>query len=191
MKKGLGLMAILVAPILLLIAGCGSGEGGAGTAAVVVSTVSGVAAAGVPLNGTVKLKDSSSPANELSDTIAADGSFSFNVDGLKPPFILKAQGTAGGTNYYLYSFSAGPGIANINPFTKLAVANAAGRADLATLYSAPPAATMQTIAANLAKAIADIQNKLQPLLDSYNTTSYSATANPVSGLYAANHLGLD
>lgn len=184
MKKQWGLiLAVLVAMMAMVMGGCG---GGGESGGVVSSTVSGVAAAGAPLVGTVKLKDSSSPAKELPGTINIDGSFSFNVDGLKPPFILKAQGTASGTNYTLYSFSSGPGTANINPLANLAVANAAGGADLAALYTTPSAATMQLIATNLAKAVTDIQTKLQPML-----TLYNATANPISDSYVANHLGLD
>lgn len=182
MKRMRGLVRFVLVPFFLLLAACGGGGNGGGGAV----TVSGVAAAGAPLVGTVYLKDSSTPTKELSGTIGANGSFSFNVDGLKPPFILKAQGTSGGTNYTLYSFSSGPGITNINPFANLAVVNAAGSADLASLYATPSAAIMQSIAANLAKAVTDIQTKLQPLL-----TPYSATANPISGSYTANHLGLD
>lgn len=181
MKKRSGLLLMLVVPLLMLFTGCGGGGDGGGA-----STVSGVAAAGSPLVGTVYLKDSSTPAKELSDTIDANGSFSFNVEDLKPPFILKAQGTIGSTSYTLYSFSSGPGTANVNPFADIAVANAAGSAGLATLYISPSASTMQTIAANLGKAVTDIQTKLQPLLAPYN-----ATADPVSGSYSANHLGLD
>lgn len=181
MKKRSALLLMLVLPLLLLFAGCGGGDDGGGT-----STVSGVAAGGSPLVGTVYLKDSSTPAKELSSTVGADGTFSFNVEGLQAPFILKAQGTVGGTSYTLYSFSSGPGTANVNPFAGLAVANAAGNGDLAALYAAPSHSTMQLIAANLGKAVNDIQTKLQPLF-----TPYNATANPVSGSYTVNHLGLD
>lgn len=168
--------------LLLCLAGCGGGGGSGGGA----STISGVAATGAPLVGSVYLKDSSTPSKELSDAIATDGSFVLNVDGLKAPFILKAQGTSGGTSYTLYSFSSTPGIANINPIANIAVASAAGGADLATLYTTPLATTMQTVALNLAKAVTDIQTKLQPLFVAYNVT-----ANPVSGNYKANHLELD
>ena len=170
--------------VVMAMAGCGGGGGGGAT--VGASTVSGVAAAGAPLVGTVFLKDSATPAKEMSSTIGADGSFSFDVSALKPPFLLKAQGTIGSTNYTLYSYSSGPGIGNINPFANLAVASATGGADLAALYASPVPATMQLIATNLAKAVTDIQTKLQPLL-----TLYHATANPISETYAANHLGYD
>lgn len=184
MKKGLRYILILLLPIIFFIAGCGGGGGGGDDGNT--TTVSGVAAAGAPLVGTVYLKDSSTPVKELSSTIAADGSFFFNVDGLKPPFIFKGQGTVASTTYTLYSFSSGPDIANINSFTNLAVAIAAGSADLATLYANPTTATMQLIAANLSGAVTDIQTKLQSLL-----TLYDATDNPISDSYLANHLGLD
>ena len=179
MRRGLVSLLAMILPLVLLIAGCGGGGGGA-------NTVSGVAAAGAPLVGTVYLKDSSSPAKELSDTIAADGSFSIDVTGLTPPFILKAQGTAGGVSYTLCSFAPGPGIANINPYSNLAVANAINNYNLSGIYTAPTTTQMQTISANLAKSIADIESKLLPLL-----TLYHAAVNPISDSYTANHLGLD
>lgn len=185
MKKQWGfILAVLVSMVVMVVSGCGGGgESGSGAA----DTVSGVAAAGSPLVGTVSLKDSSTPAKVSSPaTIGAGGTFAINVDGMKPPFILKAQGAVGSTNYTLYSFSSGPGTANINPIANIAVANAAGGADLAALYAAPLDATMQTIASHLAKTVTDIQAKLQPLF-----TAYNVTANPVSGDYTANHLGLD
>jgi hypothetical protein len=167
---------------LLGLTGCGGGGGGD----AVVSGVSGVAAVGVPLVGTAYLKDSATPAKELMDTIASDGSFAFNVDGLTPPFILKAQGTAAGTSYTLYSFASGSGIANINPIGNVAVANAVGSSNLAAIYATPVTATMQLIDKNIGKAIADIQAHLQLLFVPYN-----ATSNPISGIYMVNHLGLD
>jgi hypothetical protein len=182
MKQAKWAVFFVLATIVFALAGCGGGGGGGGGTA----TVSGVAAAGAPLVGTVYLKDSSQPPRELSDAINADGSFSFNVDGMKPPFILKAQGTAGGATYTLYSFASGAGVANINPFANLAVAVAAGDANLAALYTTPSAATMQAIAAALARSTTDIQTKLLPLF-----TLYKATANPISGNCPANHLGLD
>jgi hypothetical protein len=163
-------------------AGCSGGSGGSMGSQ---STVSGVAAVGAPINGTVHLKDAL--AKEVSVATNTDGSFSFNLDGLRAPYILMVQGTSGGNNYTLYSLCTGPGIANLNPFANLAIFNAAGSVDIATLYATPSAATLQAISDNLARSITDIQAKLQPLLDFYNAT----TVNPVSDAYIANHQGLD
>ena len=185
MKKQWGfILAALMT--MVVMGGCGGG-GGSEPQSAAVNTVSGVAAVGSPLVGTVSLKDSSAPAKEsIPATIGVDGAFTINVDGLKPPFILKAQGTAGVTSYTLYSFATASGIANINPIANLAVANAAGGVALTALYAAPSNVTMQAIASNLGKAVTDIQAKLQPLFAAYNVT-----ANPVSGNYTADHLGLD
>jgi hypothetical protein len=168
--------------VVSILSGCGGGGEGTGSS----STVSGVAATGSPMSGTVFLKDSSSPTKEISTAIDSDGSYVLNVDGLKAPFLLKASGTSGGNNSSLYSFSTGAGIANINPFSNLAVSIASGGADLAGLYSAPDSSVMQKIATYLTQAVSDIQTKLQPLF-----TLYHAGYNPVSDIYKADHQGVD
>src|SRR6266702_8678939 len=104
MKKRFWLFLLLMVSVIAFIAGCG---GGGNT--VSHSTVSGVAATGAPISGIVYLKDAS--AKEVSVGTGTDGSFNFNVEGLQAPYILKVQGTSGGTSYTLYSFCAGPGIA--------------------------------------------------------------------------------
>lgn len=184
MKKLWGLiLAALMA--MVVMSGCGGGgESGGGAA----NMVTGVAAAGSPLVGTVSLKDSSAPAKVSSPvTIGADGTFAINVDGMKPPFILKAQGAVGSTNYTLYSFAPGTGIANINSFAHIAVSMASGGLDPATIYAASSAGTMQTISSKLPVAITDIQNKLQVLLALYDV----AKIDLVASNFIANHTGLD
>lgn len=176
------MVLVVLAAFCLMLPGCGGGGGGP-----VAPTVSGVAAAGAVLSGTVYLKDSSNPAKELSKTINADGSFSFDVTGLTKPFLLKAVGSANGTNHTLYSFVDGTGTANINPMSHIVVTHAAGGSDLATLYNSPSAATIQSIAAKLATALQEIQTTLQPLLQTHKI----ANNNPISDAYVANHQGLD
>src|SRR3974390_1581458 len=66
MKKNItGTIVALSATITLALAGCGS-SGGSGSSTGTASAVSGVAAAGSPLVGTAYLKDSSTPAKELT-----------------------------------------------------------------------------------------------------------------------------
>lgn len=152
-----------------------------------LSKITGVAAAGAPLSGTVFLKDSSVPAQELTQNTAADGSFSFDVAALKAPFILKAVGTSGGQNYTLYSFKSGYGIGNVNPLSHLAVSQVLGGADPSTLYNAPNPATMQTVSTNLPQAVADIQSALAQLF----TLVGAPNADFISGQFTANHEGVD
>lgn len=171
-----------------LLAGCGGGGGSSSNIPVVAaSKVSGVAATGSPIVGTVYLKDSSNPTKELTQTINSDGSFSFDVSGLTAPFILKAVGSANGQSYTLYSFSGSTGTANINPLSHLAVVQAIGGSDPATLYSAPSAAQLAAIKAALANVITQIQTLLAPVLTDYGV----AGRNFITDSYLANHSGLD
>jgi hypothetical protein len=172
-----------------LLAGCGGGSSNNSSAlpAVPASKVTGVAATGSPIAGTVYLKDSSNPAKELSTTISSDGSFSFDVSGLTAPYILKAVGTANGQNYTLYSFAGSAGIANINPLSNLAVVQANGGNDAGAVYSVPTTAKMTAIKTALTTVIPQIQALLSQILADYGV----ATSNFISDTYVANHSGLD
>lgn len=177
-----GLIRWCIIPLLVLVmAGCtGSNESNP-------PTVSGVAAAGSVLVGTVHLKDSSVPAKELSMPIAADGSFLFDLSGLTAPYILNATGTANGRNFMLYSFAPTAGIANINPLSSLAVTLANGSDDLQSLYSSPELAKMLVIMNSLPSTISTVQTALYPTLAKFGADA----VNFISAPYLANHQGID
>lgn len=178
-SNSLRLIAILA--LGTVIASCGGG----GSSSPPPPTVHGVAAAGAPIVGFAYLKDSASPAVTRGPvTIAADGSFSFDVTGLTAPFILKAEGSVGGQGVKLVSAATAAGTANINPLTNIAVAAATGITDPSSVYNNP--LTYPITQVNLDAAIGEIQTMLQSL-----DTAYSATANPLTGSYSANHTGLD
>jgi hypothetical protein len=159
--------------------------GGGGSSSPATTTVSGVAAAGAPIVGFAYLKDSASPAVTRGPvTIAADGSFSFDVTGLTVPFVLMAEGSVGGQSVKLVSAAIGVGTANINPLTNIAVAAATGTTDPSLVYNDPLAYPVTQ--AKLDAAIGQIQTMLQSL-----NAAYNATANPLTGSYSANHTGLD
>lgn len=187
-RKYLGAIGVLATTGSLFLAGCGSGGGsGSSTAGLqAVPTVSGVAATGAPISGNAFLKDSSNPAKEMTTVIKSDGSFSFNVTGLTPPFMLKAAWQTGSVNNQLLSFSAAAGTANIHPLSNVEVANAAGVVDPSTLYATVNATMLQTIAANMPAAEAALEVKLKPLLD-----LYGVTIDPITGPFVANHTGFD
>lgn len=173
-------IAFLLVTVFLLSA-CG---GGSDTPTV---TVSGVAATGVPLTGTVYLKDSSNPSKEISRLISSDGSYSFDVTGLTAPFMLKAVGTANGQNYTLYSLAGTPGVANINPLSHLAIVRANYGVDPSSLYLNLTAAQVQTIKDALVTIIPQIKTLLQQVLAQYGVS----TTDFISDKYVANHTGLD
>jgi hypothetical protein len=177
-------MALL---LVVFTAGCSGGSSSGAGAGAPFSTlvVSGVAAAGAPIIGNAYLKDS---ANNVIGpaAIGADGSFSFNVTRLRPPFYLLAVGHVGLTDYLLYSVTtSASGIANINPLTNVIVAAAAGGIDPASVYGDPAAHPVTN--EKIDTAITDLQVMLGPLLAEYG----AGNVNPISDSFTADHTKLD
>jgi fibronectin type 3 domain-containing protein len=169
--------------VILMLASCGGG----GSQGVSSEVVSGVAATGAPLAGETRIKDSSTPAREKTTVIGSDGSFAFDVSDMQGPFILRATGSAQGTNYTLYSFAEKSGTANINPLSSALVANAAGVDDPAEIYERPAPATLEKIKSGLPDAVAALRSVIKRLLLLYGAEN----AHPIKDLYRANHEGLD
>jgi fibronectin type 3 domain-containing protein len=173
--------ALSVMAMGLVLAGCGSGGG------LSSEVVSGTAAVGAPLSGQVSLKDSSATPQQKTTVIGNDGTYAFDVTGMKAPFILQATGSAAGTNYKLHSFADGPGTANINPLSDVIVASAAEVDNPSDVYERHDSDKRDKIRANLPKTVDTLLNKLQPLLERYGATH----TNPITSRYIANHLDLD
>ena len=165
-----------------ILAGCGGSGGGTSS-----QVLSGNASVGAPLAGQVSLKDSSSPPQLKTTNIGSDGSFAFDVTGLKAPYILQGTGNVDGTSYKLLSFGDGVGIANVNPLSNVVVAGASGVNDLELLYAVPDTATLQKIKSGLPAVTSDLLNKLQPLLKLYSATG----KDPIKDHYDSDHQGLD
>lgn len=172
---------IILSLLVLVIAGCsGSNENNP-------PIVSGVAAAGSVLVGTVYLRDSSVPAKEFSMPLAADGSFLFNLNGLNEPYVLKALGTANGRTFTLYSVALTAGIANINPLSSLAMTLASDGDYPQNLFDDPSRAKILVTKDSLSNAIASVQTALRPTLARFG----AETVNFISDTYLANHKGID
>lgn len=182
--KRLNMFRWVTIPLLLLLLGGCSGGSGSGSSP---TTVSGVAAAGSPVSGTVYLKDSSLPAKELSAPINSDGSFTFDVTGLVPPYLLKASGTVHQVPTTLYSLSPYGGTVHINPLSGLALALAHRSDDLDSLYSNADPLTLRDIRSALKGAVLEVQTALRPTLEKFG----AAGADFMSGPYVADHRGLD
>jgi hypothetical protein len=159
-----------------LFAGCGGGgSSDSSTTSTDASsaTVSGTAATGAPLIGTVTLKDAEG-TQRGPVVLEHDGSFSFDVAGLTPPFIIRAEGTAGTGNFH--SIATDVGVANVNPISEAVAMAATPGKDLGAVFAegATPTdvlgSTFKTdIAADLAEAVADLQALIGPLLDAFDT----------------------
>ncbi|GFO69546.1 hypothetical protein GMLC_31250 [Geomonas limicola] len=170
--------------LFALVSVCGCGGGG-GTGAQPAPTVSGVAATGAALKGTVTLKDAAGH-QELSKKTDVNGGYSFDVSGLSAPFILKVTPDSGGSA--LYSFAPAAGTANLNPLANLVVAKAAGSADLATVYQNASTQSLQGIAGSLGQALTDVRATLTALLAKYGVAT---SVDPISGAYKIDGTGLD
>lgn len=116
------------AMLLLLAAACGggssSGSPGPGPQA---SNISGTAAVGAPLVGTVTVKDALGVVRGPAP-IGVNGAYTADVTGMTPPFVFRAEGTANGENYIVHSIATAAdanGTINITQLTDLVVANVA------------------------------------------------------------------
>lgn len=175
------LLIITVLISSLMLNGCGSAGGGPSSA-----VVSGTAAVGIPLVGQVSLKDASNPAQMRTTTIGDDGSYSIDVTSMMAPFILQANGHANDQTYRLHSFAAGPGIANVNPFSDLIVAGASDD-DPEAIFANPNAENLGEIGERIDGLTADLIDQLDPLLNMFN----AGGQDPIKDRFVANHLGMD
>jgi len=128
MKKRIASMFFAVSAIVL-VSGC---SGGGDSAPPASTSLTGTAATGAPIiNGTVFVKDANGV--EKSIATAVDGSFTLDVPGMTPPYLLKVTPSTGPE---LYSFASKNGqTVNLTPTTNLAMFLAYGKNDLNTLYT--------------------------------------------------------
>ena len=131
--------------------------------------ISGVAAAGAPIVGTVTIKDSQ--GNVKTVQIAANGTYTIDVTGMTPPFALMAVGKVGDTSYTLYSAATSADIGgniNITPFTDLIIDGIAGQI-AANYYDSGSFSTLTPAQLNASEAA--LQSKLLPILTAMGLSS--------------------
>jgi len=124
MKKRIASMVFAVSAIIL-VSGCSSSD-----STPAPTTLTGTAATGAPIDGTVYVKDAKGIEKSIATT--ANGSFTLDVPGMTPPYLLKVTPSTGPE---LYSFASQNGqTVNLTPTTNLAMFLAYGKNDLNTLY---------------------------------------------------------
>ncbi len=127
MHSCLGLLKNLPGLLLAatLLTGCLDGGGETASSAVTTAgaaatSISGTAATGEALAGSVDLVDANGITRSV--TIGAAGAYSIDTTGLSAPFILRATGVGNGAGVVLFSFADGEsGIFNITPLTHIAL----------------------------------------------------------------------
>jgi hypothetical protein len=185
--KTMGFLAVTA----LLVTACGSSGGD--TPAIIddgagLSTLSGTAAAGAPIIGTVTIKDSASPANTKFVTIEADGNYSVDVSDLTAPYMVRADGYVGGNEYHLYSAGTAAdvgGTINITPLTDLIVANIAK--SIAATYFDTGAFSNLTADELTAESVA-LRDKLLPVLQAIGV---SDSIDLLRASFNTDHTGID
>ncbi len=111
---------------MALVSGCSSSS----DSTPPPSTLTGTAATGAPISGTVFVKDAKGV--EKSVATGVDGSFKLDVPGMTPPYLLKIMPASGPE---LYSFASQNGqTVNLTPMTNTAMFLAYGKKDLNALY---------------------------------------------------------
>ena len=195
MKKSITMIFLLCAVTLgLAISGCGGGGGSKDSATaspVSDPAISGTATADALVDGTVTLKDSSSPVQARRTTISSDGTYTFITTGLIEPYILKAEWTdTSGSGNKMYSMAAAqPGNsqmrdddsttdshrANINPLSDVIVAAAADGESPDDLFDHPDPSRYHRTSDHLEAVINSLRTVLAPLFALYQTS-----ANPIT-----------
>ncbi|PCJ86224.1 MAG: hypothetical protein COA54_08815 [Thiotrichaceae bacterium] len=127
MKK---FIVALFAIATFAISGCSDNE--PTTIEVDSSTLSGTAARGAPIEGTVTVKGAA--GNELDIVTGTNGSFTINVLGLTAPFMLKVMPSDGTETFYSFATASGQTV-NITQATNLVLFLAGNEADLAAIYN--------------------------------------------------------
>jgi mono/diheme cytochrome c family protein len=183
------LLAPFAIAVLLVVAACsggGSSTDGAPGTNVASAALTGTAATGGPIAGTVTLRDSSPARNTRTTATASDGSFAFDVSGLTAPFMLRVVYGDPAAPSALYSFAAGPGTANITPLTSIAARAAAGGVDLAAFFESGSASDVSTAGARMPASVSALQSSLSPLMQ-----RFAVQGNLLTSPFTADHTGVD
>lgn len=133
------------------------------------SALTGVASLGTQV-GAVVVMDASSPSRQSHAAVQTDGSFSAEVSGFTPPFLIKAVPVSP-TMDAQFAIAQGAGRVNVNPVTTLAVLGASGSGGTAALGTS---AGLKSVATGFDGVLSQLGDVLQPLLAQYGVTSLTS-----------------
>jgi hypothetical protein len=207
MKKMPRLQALglaLASAAVLTMAGCGGGSSGSAvtsnapnspTLTPATTTLSGTAAIGAPIAGSVVAIDVNGKASPPASTSGL-GAFVVDVSGMTAPFFLSITGTAGGRQVVLNSIATAVGqTVNITPLTDLIVAAAAGQpagSSLASLCApvnnvAPAGCLSALAAASTSSRLNAATASIAQMISLFN----SGGTDPLTGAFKADGTGMD
>ncbi|MCH7345688.1 hypothetical protein LZ017_20130 [Pelomonas sp. CA6] len=197
---------LLAASAAAALAACGGGgsgsdtstptpptNGGGGTAG---TTLSGTAATGAPIAGTVSVIDVNGKTATAVATNPSTGAYTVDVTGLTAPYLLTVVGMSGGRQVMLSSVGTAAGqTVNLTPLTDLIVSAAAGVPGAGALVDSctpvsgsVPAACLSTLtAATSGTRLKDALQQVSAMIAPLN----KAGTDPLNGSFSANGQGLD
>lgn len=184
----------LASAVLVTIYGCGGGSSTT-SSATMATTLTGTAAIGAPISGSVFAIDINGKVSPAATTSAL-GAFIVDVAGMTAPYILSITGTAGGKQVTLNSIATAAGqTVNITPLTDLIVSTASGQPGGSSLTSlcAPVANVVPTAclsALTSASTPAKLATATQAVIDMIAPLNLAGT-NPLTGKFDANGTGMD
>ncbi len=176
-----GVWASLAFSAVVMLSACGGGG---------PNTISGTAAVGVPLSGTVTVKD----ANGTTKTspIGNNGHYSIDVSDLTAPFVFRAEGNVAGNTYVIHSAATSAdvgGTINITPLTDLVLANIAGQVAARYFDQGQFSGVSKT---ELDAEAAKLKEKLLPMLQAIGvSSSIDLLRTPFTPLLSALDAALD
>lgn len=178
----------IITTAVLCACGGGGSSSNSNTGGAPSTTLSGTAAGGAPMVGTVVVKHANGETAPVP--INSDGTFSVDVSQLTGPFVIKASGTVGGqsTTYYSVATSSDVGAkVNVTPLSSLITANlASGRPENFDTGASSINANVTAMAIDT--AVANVKTMLGPVLQSQ---SLGNTFDPLHSTFTANGQGFD
>ncbi len=176
MKKIIASMFFALSAIIL-VSGCSSDSTPPPT------TLTGTAATGAPIDGTVYVKDAKGV--EKSIATAANGSFTLDVPGMTPPYLLKVTPSSGPE---LYSYASENGqTVNLTPTTNLAMFLAFSKSDLNTLYVGWDGTAVTAAAVKAAEGVVRANLVTEMTAKGLNVASFNLFTTP----FSADGTGID
>ncbi len=199
--------ALSAAALSLLLSACGGGSSGSTDTSAppptsttpppaAPTTVSGTAATGAPIQGTVVAIDVNGKTSPVATTNTTTGAYTVDVTGLTAPFLLTVAGSSGGRQVTLTSVATAAGqTVNLTPLTDLIVATAAGVTAGSSLVDActPSGGAVATACLDALKAatagtkLKDAAQQVATMIAPLN----SAGTDPLNGSFKADGTGLD
>jgi len=130
------LKKLLIVTTILFLSACGGGGSSEGNGDSTATSINGTAATGAAFDGVVNIYGSNG-GSALNVSIDTSGNYSADITGLAAPYFISAV-SANPNVETLYSWASGPGVANITPFTALAMFYANGGQNPASLVNTWP-----------------------------------------------------